>query len=90
MLELIIKAASAFTALGAFVGAAAALYRWKSEREENDRAFSGQIDALKTETAVICEALSACLDGLIQLGANHDVPKAKERLKSHLNEQAHK
>ena len=48
------------------------------------------IARLKNENTLICYALSACLDGLEQLGANHTVPKAKDKLDKYLNQQAHK
>ena len=47
------------------------------------------IHRLKKENALVCYALSACLDGLMQLGANHSVPIAKEKLDKYLNQQAH-
>jgi hypothetical protein len=51
---------------------------------------SKDIIEIKSELAVICPALSACLDGLIQLGANHSVPAAKQKLDEHINREAHK
>jgi two-component system chemotaxis response regulator CheB len=47
------------------------------------------VHRLKEENCLICYALSACLDGLQQLGANHTVPLAKEKLDKYLNQQAH-
>jgi hypothetical protein len=38
----------------------------------------------------LCIAVSACLDGLIQLCANHEVPKAKKALDDYITSQAHK
>ena len=57
--------------------------------------ISGGVDSavvvhkLKEENCLVCFALSACLDGLQQLGANHTVPIAKEKLDKYLNQQAH-
>lgn len=48
------------------------------------------IARLKDENRLICFGLSAALDGLEQLGANHTVPVAKSKLDKYLNEQAHK
>lgn len=48
-----------------------------------------EVEALKEEDTLICYALSACLDGLIQLGANHTVPIAKDKLDKYLNKKAH-
>lgn len=41
------------------------------------------------ENCLLCYGLSACLDGLMQLGANHTVPVAKEKLDKYLNQKAH-
>jgi hypothetical protein len=82
----IITAASLITALGVILGV---VFKWHKEylklkklEEENKQ--------MKEENALICFALSACLDGLQQLGANHTVPIAKEKLDKYLNQQAHK
>ena len=82
----IITAAAVISAIGAIFGAVFAAYRWylKQERQDIDIAH------IKEEDTLICFALSACLDGLQQLGANHTVPIAKEKLDKFLNKQAHK
>ena len=43
----------------------------------------------RKELTLIVYALSACLDGLGQLGANHTVPVAKDKLDKYINKQAH-
>ena len=43
----------------------------------------------RKEPPLIVYALSACLDGLGQLGANHTVPVAKDKLDKYINKQAH-
>ena len=48
-----------------------------------------EIAQIKKENTLICFALSACLDGLQQLGANHSVPIAREKLDEYLNQRAH-
>lgn len=55
----------------------------RNSRQDND------IARLKEENQLICYGLSAALDGLEQLGANHTVPKAKEKLEKYLNQAAH-
>ena len=79
--------------LAAVVGAAVALINY------TNRAFiwlhktTQQADDLKTvkeEQRIMSIALSACLDGLVQLGANHEVPKAKKELDDYIRSQAHK
>ena len=86
ILELIIKIASVIGAVGVIGGVIFGVYRWimKQNRQGID------IRQLKEENTLICYALSACLDGLEQLGANHTVPKAKAELEKYLNKAAHK
>lgn len=78
--------ASFLVALGTIFGVIFAVYRWylKQEKQDND------IARLKEEDTLIVYALSACLDGLQQLGANHTVPIAKDKLDKYINQQAHK
>ena len=59
-------------------------------RAEHSTAQDKDIARLKKENQLICYGLSAALDGLEQLGANHSVPIAKNKLQKYLNEQAHK
>ena len=53
------------------------------EKHENDMQESNE------ERQLICFALSACLDGLQQLGCNHTVTEAKNMMDKHLNKKAH-
>lgn len=84
--ETVIAAGAVITALIAIFGVIFAAYRWylKQGRQDED------IANIKEENTLICFALSACLDGLMQLGANHSVPVAKDKLDKHLNKNAHK
>ena len=79
--------------LAAVVGAAAALINY------TNRVFlwlhktgrqGEELKEVKNEQRILCLAISACLDGLIQLGANHEVPQAKKALDDYINHQAHK
>ena len=79
--------------LAAVVGAAVALinytsrvFLWlhKTTQQQED------LKAVKEEQRIMSIALSACLDGLMQLGANHEVPKAKKELDDYIRSQAHK
>ena len=83
--QTIITAASLIGAAGAIFGVIFAVYRWYLRQNKDTE----EINRLKKENSLICYALSACLDGLIQLGANHTVPKAKEKLDKYLNQSAH-
>lgn len=86
MTSYIITAASLITALGVIFGFAFKVHKWYLKQEKQDK----EIKQIKEEDTLICYALSACLDGLQQLGANHTVPDAKEKLDKYLNQQAHK
>lgn len=84
--DLIIKIAAVIGAIGCIGGLIFGVYRWIIKQNKQDI----DIAQLKEENTLICYALSACLDGLEQLGANHTVPKAKEKLEKYLNVTAHK
>lgn len=86
MVSKIITAASLITALGVILGLVFKLHK----RYLKQKQLEEEIKQIKEEDALICFALSACLDGLQQLGANHTVPIAKEKLDKYLNQQAHK
>ena len=82
----IITGASLITALGVILGLVFKIHKWYLKQEQQEK----EIKQIKEEDTLICFALSACLDGLQQLGANHTVPVAKEKLDKYLNQQAHK
>lgn len=82
----IITAGSIITALGVIFGFIFKVHKWYLKQEKQDE----EIKQIKEEDTLICYALSACLDGLMQLGANHTVPDAKDKLDKYLNKQAHK
>lgn len=84
--ETIKAVAEMISAVVLIFGVIFACYRWYLKQNKQDE----DIKAMKDENALICFALQACLDGLEQLGANHSVPKAKEKLEKHLNKLAHK
>ena len=76
---------AAIAALTVICGAVAATVRWFDRQSRQD----SDIKNIKKENMMIVSALSACLDGLTQLGANHSVTEEKEKLDRYLNEQAH-
>ena len=84
--QTILTAGAVFSAVLALGGTALKIHKWYLKQEKQDE----ELKRVKEEETLICYALSACLDGLIQLGANHEVPKAKEKLDKYLNKQAHK
>ena len=83
--QTLITAASLIAALTAIVGLVLKTHKWYLRQERQDK----EIEKMKKENTLICFALAACLDGLQQLGANHSVPAAKEKLDKYLNQRAH-
>ncbi len=77
---------AACAACAALCGSVAAAVRWFERQAKQDE----DIKSLKKENMMIVSALSACLDGLKQLGANHSVSTEKEKLDRYIIEQAHK
>lgn len=84
--DTIITIAAVIGALGVISGVVFAVYRWYLKQEKQDK----DIAHIKEEDTLIVFALSACLDGLQQLGANHTVPIAKDKLDKYINQRAHK
>lgn len=82
----VITFAAFLTAIVTIFGFIFAIYRWYLKQNKQDK----DIAKMKEENTLMCYALMACLDGLMQLGANHTVPVAKEKLDKYLNQQAHK
>ena len=90
---------TAGSVVGALVAILTIVLKWHSwvikqneqleETENLRKQHNEDIHRLKQENALVCYALSACLDGLMQLGANHTVPVAKGKLDKYLNQQAH-
>ena len=84
--DTLITIAAVTGALGVIFGVVFAVYRWYLKQEKQDK----DIAHIKEEDTLIVFALSACLDGLQQLGANHTVPIAKDKLDKYINQRAHK
>ena len=82
----ILALASLLAAVTAILGVIFAVYRWYLKQNKQDV----DIRQIKEENTLIVYALSACLDGLGQLGANHAVSTAKDKLDKYINKQAHK
>lgn len=83
--QTIITAAALLAAIIAIGSYFAKLHNWYLKQEHQD----ADIKVIKREQTMIVYALSACLDGLEQLGANHTVPLAKDKLNKYINQQAH-
>lgn len=85
-IDMVITAGKVITALGAIFGLIFGAYKWYLKQNT----LKGDIAQLKEENTLLVFALSACLDGLLQLGANHTVPIAKDKLDKYINQRAHK
>ena len=86
MVSHVITGASLIAALATVIGLLFKAHEWYLKQEKQEE----EIQRIKEEDTLICFALSACLDGLQQLGANHTVPIAKDKLDKFLNQKAHK
>ena len=92
MAQTIITTAAVMAAIIAIIGYYNKVYGWVKHQEEQDERMDRIKKAAATERkelTLIVYALSACLDGLGQLGANHTVPVAKDKLDKYINKQAH-
>lgn len=94
--ETIVTIAAVITAVGVIFGVIFKAYKLYLKQFEQDAAIKKlkektdkDMKRIQTENTLICFALSACLDGLSQLGANHTVPIAREKLDNYLNTAAH-
>ena len=94
--QTIITAGAVVSALGVLIGIVLKWHkRYLMQVEQGEEIASlkehheADVHRIKEENCLICFALSACLDGLQQLGANHTVPIAKDKLDKYLNQQAH-
>lgn len=91
--ETVISFAALVAAVIALFGYYNKIHDWvRHQNEQDDRMdeIEKEITVSKEERTLIVYALSACLDGLSQLGANHTVPIAKDKLDKYINQQAHR
>lgn len=58
-------------------------------RKDKVNTLEKKMEVSEEERCLLCYGLAACLDGLAQLGANHTVPVAREKLDKYLNKKAH-
>lgn len=86
--ETILRVAEVIGAIIVILGAFAYIFKIRDWVKEQDKQEE-EIEKLKKENCLLCYGMSACLDGLMQLGANHTVPLAKEELDKYLNKTAH-
>ena len=94
--QTIITAGAVVSAVLLILGLFAKGHKWFLKQENQDERINelashheADVQRIKDENYLICYALSACLDGLMQLKCNHTVPDAKQKLDEYLNQQAH-
>lgn len=94
--DTIITAAGVLAAVLAFGSLFVKIHSWVIKQDQQTKQIEelraqheDDIKHIKKENTLVCYGLSACLDGLQQLGCNHTVPDAKLKLDKHLNQQAH-
>ena len=85
-LGVIVTVAGALSGVVAIAGTVFAIYRWYLKQEAQDC----DIVQIKEENTLIVYALSACLEGLIQLGADDNIKHAKDKLDKYINTRAHR
>ena len=99
--EMLMKWLTFIAEIGAIIGGVYTYIRVKIisriEKAEKDikdlqcdaKNFNKEMEFDKEERIIIIKALSACLDGLSQLGANHSVSASKKELDNFLLERSH-
>ena len=70
-------------------GVVFAAHKWVLMQDRLREEVKEQLAVQNVENQVLCYGLLACLDGLEQLGCNHNVTKAHESLEKHINRRAH-
>lgn len=83
--QTIITAGAVIAAIIAIMKYYNKVYDLVKHQKEQDN----DIKAIKREQTLMVYSMRACLDGLQQLGCNHTVPDAKDRLDKYINQQAH-
>lgn len=82
-------ALSVIVALLTISGALVAAVKWVVKENQMRDEVVEQIKIMNVENQVLCVSLFACLDGLEQLGCNHNVTKTRQALEKHINRRAH-
>lgn len=83
--QTIITAAALIAAIVAIAKYYNKVYDLVKHQKEQDN----DIKAIKREQTLLVYSMRACLDGLSQLGANHTIPAAKDKLDKYINQMAH-
>ena len=83
--QTIITAAALLAAIVAILKQYNKVYDLIKHQKDQDE----DIKAIKKEQTLMVYSMRACLDGLQQLGCNHAVPDAKDKLDKYINQAAH-
>ena len=81
----IITIVAVLTAVGTILGLLFTFFNWINKQKKHD----DDINKINKEMTLLVYCMRACLDGLEQLGANHTVPVAKDKLDKYINQKAH-
>lgn len=92
----VITAVAVLTAVGTLLAWLFRGHNWFLEQQNQSKKIraleerhKADMEESNEERQLICYCLVACLDGLQQLGANHSVPIARDKMEKHLNRKAH-
>lgn len=83
--QTIITAAALIAAIVAIAKYYNKVYDLVKHQKEQDN----DIKTIKREQTLMVYSMRACLDGLSQLGANHTISAAKDKLDKYINQMAH-
>ncbi|MBR6613158.1 MAG: hypothetical protein IKK84_00135 [Clostridia bacterium] len=97
----IVELGKIITALGAIAGVVFAVYKFfrmildrikklESEEKKIETTQHDHIEDSAEEFLIIIKGLSACLDGLTQMGCNHTVTTCKEEIDQFLLAKSHR
>lgn len=95
-LNTLIVIGGAVGVIATLIGVILKVHKWylelealRKEVDELQKHHEEDLKQVNEENTMICSALSACLNGLQQLGANGEVSTVKEKLDTFLNQKAH-
>lgn len=81
----LLEAAGFLTAMSVILGALFGVFTFYADSKRQ----RAEIKSIKRELSMVCEALTACLNGLEQLGADGDVHDVLKKMNTHINQSAH-
>ena len=88
--ETLTKIAAVIGAVSVIITLIYKIFSFIERQKQQDAEIEKLKQRVEKENTLLCYGISACLDGLQQLGVNHTVPDAKNKLDKYLNQQAHR